>query len=259
MADNMFQKYDQNGDGQLNYDEMPEALRSERDKWDTNKDGFIDRNEFKAYFQARIQQSMAERAAMGGQSFGGGFGTDPGQGAEPPVEEEKKPVVYRVGNLPKELPSWFKELDTDGDAQIGLYEWKASKRPIEEFMKMDRNGDGFLTVAEVLRYQGLNSPKNGSPGSNGANTSGPSFAGGAGPWAMQPGSYGMGAPVGGQGMQGNGADARGGRPSYFSGPGGSGPGWGMQGNRGDRQVGGPRFDPNGGNRGGKGNKRNKVQ
>jgi hypothetical protein len=64
-----------------------------------------------------------------------------------------KPLVYHSFNLPKELPAWFQQLDTNHDAQIGLYEWKVSGRPIAEFQKMDRNNDGFLTVEEVLLYQ----------------------------------------------------------------------------------------------------------
>jgi hypothetical protein len=36
---------------------------------------------------------------------------------------------------------------------VALYEWKASGRPISEFLRMDRNNDGFLTVEEVLWYE----------------------------------------------------------------------------------------------------------
>src|SRR5262249_15447941 len=50
------------------------------------------------------------------------------------------------------LPDWFAKLDTDKDGQIGLYEWLAAKKPIDEFKDMDRNGDGFLTPEEVLFY-----------------------------------------------------------------------------------------------------------
>jgi Ca2+-binding EF-hand superfamily protein len=172
-AQSMFLQLDQNGDGYLNNDEMPEALRAERDKWDSDKNGLIDLNEFTAYFQARVQQSMAERNALRGQ---GGSGMPDLEPVAAAVEAESRPVVYRTGKLPKELPPWFQQLDTDHDAQIGLYEWRASGRSIEEFEQIDRNKDGFLTVEEVLHYT-ASQGKNGSrpvafgPGMSGDRTS----------------------------------------------------------------------------------------
>src|SRR5262249_36196087 len=145
------------------------------------KDGFIDLNEFKAYFKAVMQQRMAESAGFVG-------GAEPAH-HEPAEEEEKKPVVYRAGKLPKELPSWFKELDKDGDGQISLFEWRSGGRSVEEFQKMDRNGDGFLTIAEVLYYvQGknylngvaINSPAESKTGSEGRPTGAPTALGGNG-------------------------------------------------------------------------------
>jgi len=147
-AENMFRRLDANGDGLLNYDEMPESLRAERDKWDTNKDGFIDLNEYKAYFQAVIQQQNGG----GNPNWQGGGIPDLGNAPTPEEEEVKKPVVYHAGNLPKDIPDWFKQIDSDGDGQIGLYEWKASGRSLDEFRKIDRNNDGFLTIDEVMRH-----------------------------------------------------------------------------------------------------------
>jgi hypothetical protein len=82
---------------------------------------------------------------------------------------ERRPIVYRVGKLPKGLPSWFAELDTDKDGQIGLYEWKAAGRSVSEFLAMDQNGDGFLTVEEILRYQKVH--KKAAPAATAAPTS----------------------------------------------------------------------------------------
>src|SRR5207245_9281624 len=56
------------------------------------------------------------------------------------------------GKLPKDIPAWFDQLDTDRDWQIGLYEWVKSERSIEEFRIIDRNEDGFLTIDEVMTY-----------------------------------------------------------------------------------------------------------
>src|SRR5205807_5273536 len=130
----------------LNSDEMTDELRSELDKWDTDKNGLIDLNEFEADVQARVQQIFSDRNAQRG-----GLGLAPG--APDDSEERKPPVAYRAGKLPKELPAWFTQLDTNQDAQISLFEWRASGRTLQEFAKIDRNDDGFLTVDEVLRYE----------------------------------------------------------------------------------------------------------
>lgn len=67
-------------------------------------------------------------------------------------EETPKPVVFRFGKLPKEVPSWFEKLDTDQDGQIGLYEWRKDGRATAEFVEMDLNGDGYLTAEEWIRH-----------------------------------------------------------------------------------------------------------
>src|SRR5262249_18277951 len=152
FVDVSFHRLDRNGDGLLSFDEMPEALRSERSTWDANRDGFIDRDEYRAYYRARLQQGVTERAARRGSPSWQDGGRGASAGPVGQDEEDRKPAAYRVGKLPKELPSWFAELGTDKDGQIGLYEWKVSGRPITEFQQMDRNDDGFLTVEEVLRY-----------------------------------------------------------------------------------------------------------
>jgi Ca2+-binding EF-hand superfamily protein len=150
-AEEEFRRYDENDDGLLNPDEMPEPLHAELDQWDTNHDRLIDLKEFKAFYLAHLRQ---ETAASDDDSKGEKQAREAANQSETtpglPVEEEGKPTVYRAGKLPKELPSWFAELDTDHDGQIGLYEWKASGRSLQEFYELDRNDDGFLTIDEVL-------------------------------------------------------------------------------------------------------------
>jgi Ca2+-binding EF-hand superfamily protein len=53
--------------------------------------------------------------------------------------------------LPKGLPAWFKQLDTDGDGQVALHEWRAAGKNLDEFHRYDLNGDGFITVEEMQR------------------------------------------------------------------------------------------------------------
>lgn len=138
-----FKERDRNGDGNLNADEMNDSLRADLARWDINKDGLMDLNEYKAYAANRYQ--------------GGWQGNS--QPANPVVsmiiEEEldRRPVIFRAGKLPKELPSWFEQLDTDKDGQVALYEWRQAKRAFDEFKTLDRNDDGYLTAEEMLRNQ----------------------------------------------------------------------------------------------------------
>jgi hypothetical protein len=138
--------------------------------------GQITRDQYVSYVQQRIAEFRANGGGRGGPGGGppggpppaaspavpGGSapvppadGAAPAPGAPPadappPEEEEKKPTFHRPGKLPKGLPDWFAKLDTDQDGQVGLYEWKEAGRPLDEFRKLDRNGDGFITVEEAL-------------------------------------------------------------------------------------------------------------
>jgi len=66
------------------------------------------------------------------------------------TDDSDRPIVYRAGRLPADLPGWFDRLDRDRDGQVGLYEWRDSDWPVEDFQRLDRNGDGFLTIAEIM-------------------------------------------------------------------------------------------------------------
>jgi hypothetical protein len=150
-AEEIFRMLDRDRDGVLTGNEIPDALKLELEKWDTNKNGVIELDEFKAYFAARMQAMALDRQNNM---------LDPGTMPEDPADEpDRKPTIYRKGKLPKEL-DWFEKMDTDGDGQIGLYEWRKAnpKRSIEEFKQMDLNGDGFITVEEAMLYVKLHAP-----------------------------------------------------------------------------------------------------
>jgi Ca2+-binding EF-hand superfamily protein len=236
MAEAMFRQFDQNQDGYLNSDEMPEALRTELDKWDTDKNGLIDLNEFKAWMQARIQQRILERSEDNKDA-----------GDSPALPERKQPVAYRIGKLPQGLPDWFTQLDTDQDAQIGLYEWKVSGRSLDEFNKIDRNGDGFLTVDEVLYYEasqgrGPQPGQGGAEGDSAAPVMGlaPGGAGRNGVYTPGGNNSGFGGrgPRGGGGWQGGNGGGQGWNQGggWNGGQGRQDKGGGRR-NRGDRQGG----------------------
>ena len=124
MYESRFKRYDVNGDGLLNHDEMPESLKAEREKWDTDRNGLIDLNEYKAYATAMMQQRMQENGGSpwGGGGWGGWSGPDGGSDT-PAEEEDKKPVVIAWPVARALRPPWFQH-DTDSDSQISLYEWK---------------------------------------------------------------------------------------------------------------------------------------
>jgi Ca2+-binding EF-hand superfamily protein len=150
-AEAEFRHRDQNGDGVLNFDEMPRSLREQIDRWDLNGDGLISLDEFRQYYAARMQ--------MRGGGIGGPIDDTPAP-ITIIVEDDldKRPVVFRAGKLPKELPKWFKELDADRDGQVSFHEWRKGGKDLEEFKEWDRNDDGFITAEEVLskvRYENL--------------------------------------------------------------------------------------------------------
>ncbi len=159
-AEDYMRRHDKNGDGLLQVTEMSDRLRPVWEKYDTNKDGAISLDEVKGYLRDRDQTrqqesssaSPATPARPGEQPAAGPDGLPPVPDATPVQEEDARPTLYRFGKLPKELPAWFAELDTDKDGQVGLYEWVSGGRSVDEFKLMDRNDDGLLTIEEVLGY-----------------------------------------------------------------------------------------------------------
>ncbi len=61
-------------------------------------------------------------------------------------------LSVRLGVLANALPSWFRELDEEGDGQVTFWQWRNAGRPLDEFSKYDLNGDGIITTDELLHY-----------------------------------------------------------------------------------------------------------
>jgi Ca2+-binding EF-hand superfamily protein len=160
-ADQRFLKLDRDGDGLLNFNEMTENLRAEKEKWDVNSDGHIDLTEWTAYVDsvmARRPEAPPENNVQPlpepNRPAPSQFETPtPKSSLRPPFVEnpKSKPPTENLIKYPKNMPVWFKDYDEDRDGQIGLYEWQAKKDVLSEFKKYDLNDDGFITVDELIR------------------------------------------------------------------------------------------------------------
>jgi Ca2+-binding EF-hand superfamily protein len=187
-AEAEFKNRDRNGDGKLNADEMGDRLKDQLARFDVNKDGLIDLAEFRGYMAARMDRREDGEKA-------------PANPVVILVEEDldRRPTVFRAGRLPKELPKWFADLDTDGDGQIALFEWRVSKS-VEEFAEYDRNDDGLITPEEVLRKLNITSTEVAASGSGSGS---PMVIRGSGGEDRRAGFMGGGKDGGGGGGFGN--------------------------------------------------------
>jgi len=178
-AEERFRQLDRDSDGYLSFDEMTENLQVEKDRWDANKDGRIDLDEWRAYLMAYIESHRRSAARAGNrarhpsqgprtlhrarESQGPAAPGPPAPGppaVRPPFDEGRLPGAMGQRNrkkgssphkFPSNMPAWFKEYDADGDGQVALYEWRAKENNVREFRKYDLNGDGVITVDELIR------------------------------------------------------------------------------------------------------------
>jgi hypothetical protein len=156
-ARGVFKHLDANRDGGLTREECSPGLAERFEASDADKDGKISGTEYRDYLAARVGVEVQQ------------LPPPDEKGKERPKEEVKakptptpdepdapRPVMIRdAKDLPKDVPGWFRDLDTDKDLQVGLYEWAAAKRPVRDFQAMDLNADGLLEVAEYLRFRRL--------------------------------------------------------------------------------------------------------
>jgi Ca2+-binding EF-hand superfamily protein len=125
-AERAFRVLDRDGSGTLEPSEWTDWLRADLKVADADGHRKISAEEYREYFGRKVNDAVENAAALAAK-------------ADAPLRN-------------KNLPAWFKTLDTDGDGQVGLYEWRAGNRPLQEFMAMDLDGDGLLPPDEYLRY-----------------------------------------------------------------------------------------------------------
>ena len=147
LAEKLFRKLDQDGNGFLGPDEMSELLQGQRARWDGNRDGLISFEEYGVYYQAHLK-SVSEQVAAGELPLKLPKGSTSPDSA-PSKIEEPRPVDGRTAKPLPGLPDWFTEFDLDADGQVGLHEWRKLGHPIKAFLDMDGNKDGFLEASEL--------------------------------------------------------------------------------------------------------------
>jgi hypothetical protein len=151
-ADKVFRDLDRDRSGTLDAPEWTDSLRGVSRRVDVNRDGQIDRDEYRSYFENRVSSAI-ENLSNGNKRDSLSELPFKKIQNEPAQIETRPGVAVRYGKLPEGLPTWFATLDTDHDAQVALHEWRKSGRTLDEFTTMDLDGDGLVTPDEWLRYE----------------------------------------------------------------------------------------------------------
>jgi Ca2+-binding EF-hand superfamily protein len=148
FAENLLKLYDKNDSGLLEEGEWSRLHESWKER-DAEADGTLTLEELTAAFTAIAAEAEKENGRDGSRPISPAVAAP--ADAQPPVNSGPRVPAKpnRVGR--SRLPAWLAALDANGDDQVQMAEyskeWPAAK--IAEFMRYDRDNDGFITPAEA--------------------------------------------------------------------------------------------------------------
>lgn len=149
QSSKLIQNMDTNKDGKVSREEMPEGAT--RRMFDNMVEKYkLDPK--KTYTIQELEQVMGLGGTAASNSLSGNSSSRPGssrRGASRNGPTSRAPSDGRPFRALEELPEPYKSYDKDGDGQIGLYEWPRDR--IREFIALDVNDDGFLTINELKK------------------------------------------------------------------------------------------------------------
>ena len=130
----MFTRMDQNNDGQLSADEVPNRLMKRMQQIDTDQSDTISKKELVVAFQKRNQSNMQNGSPMQRRKNG-----ERGKMSD----DMKKKTIQELS--PEALLS---RLDKNNDQMVSIEE--VPKRMKEKFSKLDSDGDNQLNTKELV-------------------------------------------------------------------------------------------------------------
>lgn len=145
FVDRVFE-FDQDGNGLLSMDELPEPLAQRLRRADRNDDKKISRDELLAHLKAHLPP--ADRAASG-RSAGR---PEPGPGADGSGPDGNRPTQSSWPGRGRTPPFLLlKALDANSDGQLTAEEINNATAALKT---LDRNGDGMISPAELRPADG---------------------------------------------------------------------------------------------------------
>ena len=144
-------RFDANKDGKISRGEVPEgdlrkALDRMADKYQLDPKKVYARSELEQILGITPSASSDSAAPSGS---GRGRSRSRSESAPSSSATGSSASSARSYRALVDLPDDYGKYDKDGDGQVGLYEWP--KNRIAEFLALDKNGDGFLTVEELKK------------------------------------------------------------------------------------------------------------